>query len=178
MGDLLLTEGTGFSTTDTFSKGKLLIVACFVHPQAKMRWRGILTSTWGHRTSRSWAMILCLLRATWALVLGPVLPGIWLLLLLFFRGDWRQPWFVINQKHFPLSPNRLFEWGCEFGDVFATPLYVLRYFLSWFSVLNCLWLNVLIVLFLPPPCSHASSMLAKGLTDKTGDTDLGYMSQN
>lgn len=176
-----MTKGTGFSTTGTFFQGKLLIVAWFVHPQAKMRWRGTLTSTWGHRTSRSWAMIPCLPRATWALVWGPVLPGILLLLLLFFRGHLKQPWFVINQNHFPFSPSSpstLFGWGCEFGEMFATPLYVLRYFLSWFSVLNCLWLNVLIVLFLPPPCSHASSILAKGLTDKTGRTHLGYMFQN
>lgn len=177
-----MTKGTGFSTTDAFSNGELLIVACFVPPQAKTRWRGTLTSTWGHRTSRSWATILCLPRATWASVLGPVLPGISLLLLLFFRGNLKQPWFVINQNHFPfspLSPNMLFGWGCQFGEMFATPLYVLRYFLSWCSVLNCLWLTVLMVLFLPHlAVSHASSILAKGLTGKTGRTDLGYMFQN
>lgn len=37
MGDWPMTGGTGFSPTDTFSKGKLLIWACFVHPQVKMQ---------------------------------------------------------------------------------------------------------------------------------------------
>lgn len=94
-------QGAGFSRTDTFSKGKVLILACFVHPQVRMRWQETLTSILGHRTLRNWVMILCPPRATWASVLEPAQPGI--VLLPFFIVNWRQPWFFINQNHFHFS---------------------------------------------------------------------------
>lgn len=96
-----MTKGSVFSTTHSFSKGKLLILACFVHRQVKMPWQGTRTSILGRRTLRSWAMTLFPLRATWASVLGPVPPGI--LSLPFFTINLIQPWFVINQSHFHFS---------------------------------------------------------------------------
>lgn len=166
-----MTKGSVFSTTHSFSKGKLLILACFVHRQVKMPWQGTRTSILGRRTLRSWAMTLFPLRATWASVLGPVPPGI--LSLPFFTINLIQPWFVINHSHFHFShypPTCSLDEGENLLEC-SQPRCTSQ---SWFF---SPWLNMSSVgLF--PPCSHTSSMTVEDLTDRTGRASVGSVFQN